>query len=157
MVYFHELACSADPELLAAMSRFPDPTVDQHCIEEVFKDVAMKLADDAPSVSSRTLHRRVAAGFEIASRLPKECHQSICDKVCGMIAKVVDARAAGAAGAAGTVRFPVKAYAALRSIADIPEVPPFYVLLSENRDLLHCVAELDKCLPDAAVDTKTNL
>jgi hypothetical protein len=136
------------------MSKYPHPAVHSDGNQAFFKNLALQMADDAPQASSWALHRRVSAGFEIASRLPQDCHQVICDKFCSMIAKI-----AVAGGAMGDERsnFPAKAYAALKSISSLPDDCPFHHLLSRNRDFLATVAAMEHCFTVAAGDQKTNL
>lgn len=153
--YFHQLLSSQDPELVVAICKFRIPAFESHGDEEVFfKSLAMKMADDAPHVSSRAVHRRVSAGFEIACKLAAGHHQEICDKFCSMIANLVEA---GPCVGAEEGAFPAKAYAALKSISDLPDHSPFLSVLSHNEHFVRSVAAMHSSLSIATADQKTNL
>ena len=156
--HFHRLASSEDPELLFAMCNIDsDAAVGGDKI--LSKELAISLAVDAPHFSSRALHRRVTAAFEIGRQLPPDSQKEICGSVCSMLYRLLPSAADFAVGAGGNL-FPTKAYAALKSISDLRDDSSFLQFAAQDENFVSAVrhlSDITESLPVAAADQKTNL
>ena len=160
MGHFHRLASFEDPELLLALCNLAsDSAIGDDKI--LSQDLAITLVDGthARHFSSRVLHRRVTAAFEIGRHLAPECQQAICGRICSMMFSLLPPATDSAVGAGGNL-FPTKAYASLKSISDLSDDSPFLQYVSQDHHFIEAVrhlSDITSSLPVATADQRTNL
>jgi hypothetical protein len=135
MSHFQTLASSEDPELLNALCSLRAKDF-RSCEKLLCPALAMKLLQDADSVSSRELYKRLTLAFEISAPFPEESQNCVCQTVCGMLSTLLPS--ATVAGARASV-ISTKAYAVLKSISNLPTDSPYLRRFSNAPQFIEAV------------------
>jgi hypothetical protein len=151
--YFQQVAGLDDTELLFSMCKWRNSGMlsDTQSLDKLLcSDLALQLVSEASPCASRGIYRRLVAAFEIAASLSDDCRHGVCQSVCALLSNF-----RLAVGEAGILK--TKAYAVLKSIADVPVTSPFLHLFSKEEVFVEAVASISLQPHALPAQEKSNL